>query len=1280
MKDFEIKGGVLKRYRGLLGPALIPESVTSIGEEAFRGCESLTSVTIPESVTSIEKGAFRWCTRLRSVTIPESVASIGEEAFCSCTSLRSVTIPESVTSIEKGAFRWCTSLTSVTIPESVTSIGKSAFEECSSLTSVTIPDSVISIGSDAFRKTSWIDKQAVGIISAGKVVIGYTGDETEIILPDNIKSIGNSAFSGCSSLRSVTIPESVTSIGGFAFYGCSSLRSVTIPDNVTSIGGKAFKGCTSLMSVMVPDSVMSIGSDAFSKTPWIDAKAVGIISAGKVVIGYTGDETEIVLPDSIKSIGDSAFSGCSSLRSVTIPDSVISIGEYAFYGCSSLRSVAIPDSVTSIGERAFYGCKSLVSITIPDSVISIGKDTFYGCSSLTSITIPNSVTSIGEYAFYGCTSLRSVTIPESVASIGEEAFCSCTSLRSVTIPESVTSIEKGAFRWCTSLTSVTIPESVTSIGKSAFEECSSLTSVTIPDSVTSIGKSAFSNCKEVTFAISEEASNGIKNFIIEKGVLIEYKGLGGSVVIPTGVTSIGEYVFKYCSTLTSVLIPKGVTNIEYRAFYSCANLAKVIIEDGVTSIGNETFDDCWNLTGITIPKSVTSISNNAFEDKCKITFESGYLCRPIKLPAISASEVVDPISCAYAMLYQSGKVWDTSIEEYIQRNSGQFNSILKEVIKIITEGSKEAVAKKAVQASLHYIDLADADVFKQLYSVLFEKKSKCLKMMIEDVRAQAILLDGRLNPEGIDSEEKTEHPVEKIVNENWKASETTRKLQMIITKGIPYADSGELSSPEAVIMVISSYADQIDNSINYYSLYQTSYVHTQPDAIADQIAASLDKEKLQELLEDLAFNKRYEKDWYLLPFGRYASPEQITKLNAQMRAWANWGQYSAMGRKNIIVGRGALMLSDTREAMMAVDKAKALDYYAHIRGTDAETLRDTVLSEFGFDSEGKKKYDLGGNTAVISLKEDLSLSIYDENAGKVVKSIPKKGSDEKQYELAKKDFSDIKKNIKRVITNRRNILFEAFLSEREFKPEGWKKSYLGNPVLNAIAALLVWQQNDVFFTCDRTGKTIRSGGEAYLLDEKIMIKVAHPMNMSAEEIRNWQKYFVDHGLKQPFEQVWEPVYKKDEIKEDRYKGCLLPVYRFAGKKAHGIEVWGYGDYSEDFGFSLKDCKLEVSTELWRFTHDEAQEANYELGGFKVIRYSRYANHIIYLLDKWTIEERISKNDPAIGDVLDGFTVVQLLEFIKLASDKKSTDSLAVLMDYKDRKYSAFDPMAEFTLD
>ena len=128
----------------------IPNSVTSIGYEAFQFCSGLTSVSIPNSVTSIGEYAFQYCSALTSVTIPNSVTSIGEYVFDSCKSLTSVTIPNSVTSIGERAFSYCSSLSSVTIPNSVTSIESESFYCCSDLTSVTIPNSVTAIGQSAF--------------------------------------------------------------------------------------------------------------------------------------------------------------------------------------------------------------------------------------------------------------------------------------------------------------------------------------------------------------------------------------------------------------------------------------------------------------------------------------------------------------------------------------------------------------------------------------------------------------------------------------------------------------------------------------------------------------------------------------------------------------------------------------------------------------------------------------------------------------------------------------------------------------------------------------------------------------------------------------------------------------------------------------------------------------------------------------------------------------------------------------------------------------------------
>ena len=129
----------------------IPNSVTSIGDSAFSGCDSLTSVTIPNSVTSIGKQAFSDCSNLTSVTIPDSVTKIGWYAFAYCSSLTSATIGNGVTRIEAWAFAHCATLPNVTIPNSVTSIDSWAFEYCDCLTSVTIPDSVTSIEDYAFE-------------------------------------------------------------------------------------------------------------------------------------------------------------------------------------------------------------------------------------------------------------------------------------------------------------------------------------------------------------------------------------------------------------------------------------------------------------------------------------------------------------------------------------------------------------------------------------------------------------------------------------------------------------------------------------------------------------------------------------------------------------------------------------------------------------------------------------------------------------------------------------------------------------------------------------------------------------------------------------------------------------------------------------------------------------------------------------------------------------------------------------------------------------------------
>ncbi|WP_455097076.1 leucine-rich repeat domain-containing protein [Prevotella jejuni] len=160
-----------------------------MGQGAFSGCSSLTSVTIPNSVKTIERFAFYDCKSLTSVTIPNSVTTIEQSAFSYCSSLTSVTIPNSVTTIELSAFSYCSSLTSVTIPNSVTTIGVLAFSRCTNLQKVYIGNSVKAIGKEAFNKCPSITQISSEAVVPPTCEIGVFTDinksKCKLIVPKN---------------------------------------------------------------------------------------------------------------------------------------------------------------------------------------------------------------------------------------------------------------------------------------------------------------------------------------------------------------------------------------------------------------------------------------------------------------------------------------------------------------------------------------------------------------------------------------------------------------------------------------------------------------------------------------------------------------------------------------------------------------------------------------------------------------------------------------------------------------------------------------------------------------------------------------------------------------------------------------------------------------------------------------------------------------------------------------------------------------------------------------
>ncbi len=257
----------------------IPESVTSIGSYAFSNCSGLESIvvipgnpiydsrdncnaiietgtnmflvgcknsTIPESVTSIGSQAFYGCSSLTSITIPESVTSIGSYAFCYCRNLTSITISDCVASIDGYAFYGCNALPSITIPESVTSIGSYAFQNCSSLTSVVLNSNAITSATYSY------DNNLCSLF--GSKVKEYT-------FGDDIKRIGERAFYDSKEVTSIVFGKKIERIQDYAFGRCDKLEEVRVKNPEPPIAfNKAFTDNAYYAVLYVPE-----GSEALYK-------------------------------------------------------------------------------------------------------------------------------------------------------------------------------------------------------------------------------------------------------------------------------------------------------------------------------------------------------------------------------------------------------------------------------------------------------------------------------------------------------------------------------------------------------------------------------------------------------------------------------------------------------------------------------------------------------------------------------------------------------------------------------------------------------------------------------------------------------------------------------------------------------------------------------------------------------------------------------------------------------------------------------------------------------
>ncbi len=653
---------------GLSGNLTIPSNVKTIGKYAFNVCTGLTgTLTIPNSVESIGEYAFYSCKGLSVVynyaTTPQVInanvfgnVTIGDmnlyvpaeaktaykgadvwENFGNVIAIGSAAVGYkfSAQSGDNKLFYQITDADANTVAV-VTELVPSAENDWESYT--TVPTGTLTI-----PETVTYNEVEYSVTSIGKGAFSdCTGLSGNLTIPNNVTSIGDAAFAYCSGLSGdLTIPNNVESIGDGAFYGCSGFKgNLTIGNSVESIKDEAFAYCSGLTAVYNYARPQGIDVSVFED---VTIGNINLYVPAEIITDYEGAEVWEDFQE-LRAIGQlyagdkfSVQSGDNPLYyKVTDADAktvelVTENDRYPYYTTKPTGTLTIPEtvtyneveySVTSIRNSAFSNCYDLTgTLTIPNSVVTIGNHAFNNCDGLTgSLTIPNSVVSIGEKAFYNCSGFKgSITIGDGVTSIVNDAFCNCIGLTGFIVDNNNTTYaSQDSILYSKDLTTLILcPSGLIGI-------------LNIPDGVTSIEEDAFDGCSGITEFVVNDANANYSStdgmlYNKDKTTIIRCPvSLTGTLTIPDGVMSIGDYAFLGCDGFGGDLI----------------------IPDGVTSIGYCAFADCDGFTGtLTIPNSVDSIAKYAFSRCDSLTAVYNYATTPQVIAAsVFGSVSIDTIN------------------------------------------------------------------------------------------------------------------------------------------------------------------------------------------------------------------------------------------------------------------------------------------------------------------------------------------------------------------------------------------------------------------------------------------------------------------------------------------------------------------------------------------------------------------------------------------------------------------------------------------------------------
>ncbi len=626
---------------------VLPQTLVTIGNQAFEGCTGLTELVIPDSVKEIGYAAFKNATNLEKVVLGVGVETIGNNAFEGTEKLVDFDLNKTIVSLGNSAFK-NSGIQTITIPASLESVGASTstgsfsysalkkvvfeegaqalpymFYQAMELEEVQFASTMTEIGQYAFQYAvalRKVDLSATQVETIGKYAFAHDYSLREVIFPDTLKVIETYAFGYYNKLTTITLPQSLTTVGTCAFIHNYSLKEwVNLSDIQFSLGvsGGTYLGTYGVSLLTEPATpettkLVTVGDFEFIKN----------LEGTYLCIGYNGTAKDVVLPDTVNGeeymINEYAFYGNRYIDSVKLGSGCVGIGKYAFAGASTtyineLKSITFNEGLEIIDTYAFSYADCLDEIVLPSTVTSVGKYAFSNARHLRKVDMSKTqVVELLGYTFNYCYSLQEVLLPEKLEVLGDKEFYYNYSLTTITIPETVTTIgsssSSGVFAYCYQLLEVINKSNVDLMAKTNTAGGISTYAISQVDDPS---KSIYRQQGDFKFYYNEEE---------ETWTLAAYTGNDVNVILPDYYMDgdqkctyvVDTYAFYYDYMIETLYIGEGCVAINSYAFRYASKLTKVYVGNGVTDIGQYAFANCTELSEVYLGKNVTNVGSNAF--------------------------------------------------------------------------------------------------------------------------------------------------------------------------------------------------------------------------------------------------------------------------------------------------------------------------------------------------------------------------------------------------------------------------------------------------------------------------------------------------------------------------------------------------------------------------------------------------------------------------------------------------------------------------------------------